>query len=324
MQLRQYPLAFLATTLLLTITEQQGVAFTLTYQPGGSYTALKQYQLSNGGQGIVQTSEPFVITSIEMDNFLENLRTAFPASTGWTFNQATKDIAGNQVPFDLAGSFNVSVYNADVRYQPTYLGLFEPVAVGAQIKLHYTAGLGDPIPAINQLHWIQWVRSNHSYATNTHGDNEDVIDVPSGQSNPFYDLIPGIAYTDEENFADGPKRFDIENDHLWSAELFLVEVPDPIKPKTVTVYNGISWGWRNLYTPPISLPPLPCDGSSGGGGCVTTANNFGIRELPLSDFDSGDPNQLPEKVPEPTTIFGLLALGAAGTIKILKNKFNKQ
>lgn len=121
----------------------------------------------------------------------------------------------------------------------------------------------------------------------------------------------------------GTGRPDIDEKHDWYAELYLVQ---ETAPKTVTIYNGISWGWNNTFTPssPISLPPIRCDGSSGGGGCFTTASDIAIRELPLSDFDSGDPNQSAEKVPEPTTILGLFALGAASTIQILKNKFNKQ
>ncbi|WP_026098655.1 PEP-CTERM sorting domain-containing protein [Kamptonema formosum] len=34
--------------------------------------------------------------------------------------------------------------------------------------------------------------------------------------------------------------------HYWSAELYLVE---PTAPKQVTIYNGISWGWKNEVVP---------------------------------------------------------------------------
>ncbi|PPT07655.1 hypothetical protein CKA32_004779 [Geitlerinema sp. FC II] len=196
----------------------------------------------------------------ETNYFLERLSIAFPS---WDFEKSDND---------LIGSFDIWEYYTDVN------DFRHPGQdyIGSQIKIRYTPGYGDPTPAENQLHWIQRVISNHSSATGVHGDDEDVIDVSSGQTNPFYDLIPNISFTDEDDFADGPKRPDLQNNHVWLGELFLVEIPDRSQPKKVTVYNGISWGWRNIYAASnISCTfednvvqnnePILSSGSGGGG-----------------------------------------------------------
>lgn len=48
-------------------------------------------------------------------------------------------------------------------------------------------------------------------------------------------------------FGDAPNRDDPQNDHTWDAELWLAkETREPVSlNKKVTLYNGISWGWRN-------------------------------------------------------------------------------
>ncbi len=200
-----------------------------------------------------------------------------------------------------------------------------PPGVGANIQLRYSPAVTynplinyNPTTAGSELHWIGRVMSNHNFKTNQHGDTEDVIDVASGQPNPFYDLNPSVTFTDEDDFADGPARPDLQNDHYWSAELYLVE-KTPGKQE-VTIYNGISWGWRNTVTPPppVSLPP--CVGGSGGGGCLTTVST----NRNLLFFNSGNAAQFRKPVDEPTTALGLLALGAWGAVQGLKIRKSKQ
>ena len=62
---------------------------------------------------------------------------------------------------------------------------------------------------------------------------------------PFYD--ESSPFATEVNFYDNPFRSDIKENHNWAAELYLVE---ETSPKTVTIYNGIKWGWKNTYIPP--------------------------------------------------------------------------
>ncbi|MEG4508066.1 hypothetical protein QUA81_31065 [Microcoleus sp. F6_B4] len=175
------------------------------------------------------------------------------------------------------------------------------------------------------VQWIQRVYSNHSLNPDQHGFIENILDINVGQTTPYYrgsagnglDLIPPKPY---RFFADRPYRVDPVESHFWEAELYLVSEEQDIvtRKRTVTIYNGIKWGWKNN-----SRLKSTCNGSSGGGGCLTvTATNSNAltnRELPLSDFDSSDPNQSPEAVPEPTSAFGaLLAMWGLGTLKRLK------
>ncbi len=301
MKSRQYSLAFLAATLLVTLTKQSSSAFTITFHPSVDPSSVANYYLSDGSQGTVQTALVSSLTLGGTMQFIDKLEETFPTSQGWIFNPASQD---------LEGSFEIRTYYANVQGNPP--------GVGSQFQLFYNPAGSDPTPAGNQLHWIQRVVNNHNLTNNPgHGNNEDVIDVPLGQTNPFYDLIPGISFTDEDDFADGPTRPDPWNEHTWFAELHLVEIPDPVNaPKTVTIYNGISWGWRNTVTPPNTGGG--CNGSSGGGGCAGT---FVSQELPLSDGVNA--SQSPYSVPEPISTFGLLGLGAWGVFQGLKIRKNK-
>jgi PEP-CTERM putative exosortase interaction domain len=346
-QLRQYFLVLLTTPLLVSLTARSGWAFSFTLpsqQPSSPCTLSSFYcnpaSYSNPNFGTVTTT----IKSVSQlplggtNTFFNLLTSSVWKDNGWTFNKAQS----NQ---NIQGYFEIGVYKPYA--QPSTNG---GVTVGADIQIVYHPVAGQD-PMGSNVHWIQRVVSNHALVTYSNGvqelkpfgTNEDKIDVVEEQKDPnlkaqvgsqtiilgpnpiftpYYDTVsPNANPIYFEDFSTRPNG---QDNHDWYAELYLVQ---ETTPKTVTIYNGISWGWNNTFTPsppPISLPPLPCDGSSGGGGCVTTASDIAIRELPVSDFDSGDPNQLPEKVPEPTTILGLLALGAAGTIKIFKNKFNKQ
>ncbi len=142
------------------------------------------------------------------------------------------------------------------------------------------------------------------------------------------------------------------------------------EPKTVTIYNGIRWGWKNKFIPErcpnnnsycsTSKPPSPtdpppsCDSSSGGGGSGGGSGGGGCsesnwagtnnRELPLfqeDEFDSDDfyvvqqeasefnsfnankiarprtpvptaSKQIPQSIPEPSTVAGILTIGLLG------------
>ncbi|NER03709.1 MAG: PEP-CTERM sorting domain-containing protein [Okeania sp. SIO3C4] len=238
MQLRQqYSLGFFATTLLVVLTSQSSFAFTITpAQPGASMTfdPSEEYTLPDGRKGIT-TLDPLSVTEITRGGtagFLAQLRAEFPATAGWNFTAAAAD---------LAGSFNIDIYDA----QGT------PGRVGAEFQLQYNPGAGDPTSAGNDLHWIQRVVNNHNITTNPgHGNPENVIDIPLGQTNPFYDQIPGIIGTDEDTLYDFPGRTDADENHFWFAELYLVEETAPM---TVTIYNGVRWGWRNTIPEPSSV-----------------------------------------------------------------------
>ncbi|MFN9965203.1 MAG: hypothetical protein ACK52F_00325, partial [bacterium] len=239
MQQKQYSLGFFTTTLLVVLTSQSSFAFTITPpQPGASitYDPSEEYILPDGRQGVT-TLDPLSVTSIARGGtaaFLATLKAAFPA---WNFNKAAND---------LAGSFDVEVYDA----------LGTPSTVGADFRLQYNPAGGDPTPANNELHWIQRVVNNHKLGA-PHGTLDDKIDIVPSQDNPFYDTF-GDA--DEDSFHDFPKRFDADKNHFWFADLYLVELT---APQTVTIYNGVRWGWTNTVPEPSSVLGLLALGTLG-------------------------------------------------------------
>ena len=295
MQRYKYPLAILASAFVLVLTEQVAAAFQLNVNPGPNNLRLEQRDVVDARTGLhlgiitAQMSEPYVIERGGSDSFLNVLENSFQ---NWTFEQAEED---------LEGSFEITLYDTEIT--PKSNG----IEVGGQTLLYYQPGTNDPRPGRNSLHWIQRVVSNHSFATNQHGDDEDVIDIYPGQKNPFYDLIPGYPHLGGTFFEDRSVRPDIQNDHLWLAELYLAEVKDLNKSTVVTIHNGITWGWRNIFTPVQASaptdPPPACDnssstsgggsgGGSGGSGC--SDNGWGDerdnRELPLFEEDEFDEN----------------------------------
>jgi hypothetical protein len=213
-------LSFLSTALLITLTAQSSLAFSISQ----SNTIVSEtYFLENPSRQGITTLNPVYATSITRGGtlgFQATLQTYFP---NWTINTA---------PNDLAGIFDIQRYAA----QGT------PTRVGAELILEYIPGAGDPTPLGNTLHWIQRVFDNHNLTNNPgHGNYENVID--SGANDPYYDTV---GNANETYFSDFPGRIDAANNHTWFAELYLVEENSP---QNITIYNGIQWGWNNNVQP---------------------------------------------------------------------------
>jgi hypothetical protein len=349
MRLQQYFTFLLTAPLLVALSNEESFAFYFTMppqQPDSPCTLQSRYCLSmsytQAGLGTI-TTDIKPVSSLKLggtDKLFSLLSSSVWAKNGWTFNRATKD---------LMGSFNISIYAPFVIPKT---GNIPVDNVGAEIKVLYKPVVGkDPVD--NQVHFIQRIFDNHAIISTLsgpidlgHGSLEDRIDTMREQTdtkyiqsqqqifNPFYDTYGRITRDAQNNtilFQDLSNRIDMFDNHDWSAELYVVR---ETAPKTVTIYNGISWGWKNTYTPPkvSSSPkpnptPLPCNGGggSGGGGCIraSSVQNL-LQELPLSDFDSGEVFVPPESVPEPTTILGILGIGVWGAALRLKRKNHKQ
>jgi hypothetical protein len=220
---QKYSLSFFTTTLLITLTTQSSLAFGISQL--GTVSNSESYFLANPDrQGVTQLLNPIGVTSITRGGtpgFLTQLQTRYQ---NWTFNTA---------PNDLAGIFNITTYAAQGTAQ----------RVGAELRLEYIPGPGDPTPLNNSLHWIQRVFNNHDNQTDVHNDFDDKIDVGSQLINPFYDTLGDAT---ETTFHDFSGRIDTENNHSWLADLYLVEGDGP---QNVTIYNGIQWGWSNNVQP---------------------------------------------------------------------------
>jgi len=250
MFLRQkYSLSFFATTLLIALTTESSLAFSIKPVPFLTEGATEvwdldeSYNLANPQRRGTTTLSPTRGTHLPRggsSGFLSTLRRSFPR---WTFSAASRD---------LSGSFEVRRYNAIGSAKRGEEG------VGAEFLLEYIPGAGDPTPQRNKIHWIQRVVDNHNITNNPgHGNSEDVIDtLIIGQLDPYYDTFGGLrkrfgseTYYDFSNrpaneriFYDIPRRGDIDRNHNWLAELYLVE---EIAPQQVRIYNGIQWGWQN-------------------------------------------------------------------------------
>jgi hypothetical protein len=305
----RYSLSFFATTLLITLTSQPSSAFTITSAKNGNFNNSVGYTLSNGAQGnaflapspVTQLSPMDLEKDGKVAPFLVLLRDLFKPKDGWTFTPAKND---------LAGSFELQHYY--VCAPQTQCGNERNVpatgGVGAFIDLTYVPSKGDPTPESSELHWIQRVENNHNATTNKHGDLENIIDVTaSNKTNPYYD---NGFFAGENFFVDRPYRPDEENDHNWTAELYLVEVKEPTNaPKTVTFYNGIKWGWGNRIT---ACPVPKKDNKSKGSNGITPGEQI---------VDETEPSSPCTKVPEPSSVLSLLM---GGTIALLGNWKKRQ
>jgi len=227
---QRYSLSCFTTTVLIALTTQSSLAFSITPPRSGNNEA--SYTLANQSRGTTRLSSLTSITRGGIIGFLGTLRRDFPT---WTFNSA---------PNDLVGRFEVGAYNAVGEYSDdTRVGL-----LGADLLFFYIPGIGDPTPTASSLHWIQRVYSNHS--STGHGNYEDIIDNGSEVANPFYD---GPSYSVPPYFEDRVRRPDLDKNHSWLAQLYLVEQTGP---RQVTIYNGVQWGWENKVEPvpePITL-----------------------------------------------------------------------
>jgi hypothetical protein len=228
---QRYSLSFFTTTLLMGLTTQPSLAFSITYSGSIEDRDIVQtYTLPNQSKGTT-TLRPGFVQSLPRGGTPSLLALLNSNFRSWTFNPARND---------LDGSFDIQIY--DAIYDPTTTP--EP-ATGAKLQLQYIPGsdIFDPTPARNNLHWIQRVISNHSRAG--HGINQNSIDIAFGASNPFYDTTFGLQPFDERTFYDRSTR-EASEDHSWLAELYLVDLTEP---QQVTIYNGIQWGWENKVEP---------------------------------------------------------------------------
>ena len=254
MFLRQkYSLSFFATTLLIALTTESSLAFSITspyvWDTEESYTLANQSTVTTRLSPINIASLPRGGTSSLLALLNLNFLT-------WTFTPASND---------LVGTFEIQAYDAVATSDN----------VGAQLLLNYIPGISvtDPTPELNNLHWIQRVYDNHNVTNNPgHGNIENVIDIGSGVTNPFYDTA---FLANETTFFDFSRRPDVNSSHNWLAELYLVE---EIAPRQVTIYNGIQWGWENTVESVPEPLTILASGVSLGFGVLFKKNVQGNRK----------------------------------------------
>lgn len=258
-------------------------AFDITpAQPGAdtTYRLTDVYTLPGGQQRSVSLNpagaEELILGGT--DSFLATLQAEFPT---WTFTSAAADLNGD---FNIESYYACGTGTTDCGTERGVPGTI----IGNFIDVIYEPGTGDPTAAGNDLHWIQRLASNHALgAGGGPGVNVDKIDIRAGHTDPVQGDCDDLPYYDcgyfagETFFVDRPSRAsDPVNDKIWTAELYLVE---ETAANTVTIYNGIRWGWvstnsdvRALTAPPSSIRFEDSSPPAGGSTVVTGIGTSGI------------------------------------------------
>lgn len=259
---RESSLIGLITTLLVGLTNQASIAFSVT--PSKAW-----YDVLNVGSGASQfykreakykfsdlegktELDPIYVQELPLggtSDFLQKLESTYGSNQGWSY-----EVGGN-----LNGIFDIEYYYACGLTTNCGGDLTDPInsvkfaprrgGVGASFQLRYIPGEGDPNPNESTLHWIQRVVSD---GFSGYGGYSDIIDTGVHRETPFYD-ITGAA--NEEYFVDRP-YVGVDTGY-WNAQLYLVEQKDPENDSgKITIYNGVQWGWKNTITRRDDDPPV--------------------------------------------------------------------
>ena len=346
MRSRRYAFVFPAATLLLALTGQSVLGFSLTGSTQG-FSANDPLPGFNF-EVTVQTDDVRRTRRNERNELLELLDDT-------TFSQRYEFRAGRR----LSGTFNI---RNNTPCTPDINCNGQRNVVGSIFDLTFTPSGKDPKLSPN-LYWIQWLSADWSrqqpkyefidiYFQSQFTDPNILSPHPS----PYYPARRRSELDPSGNrafhFFDSPFTRNIAYNNDWDFQLYLAH--ERIRRdatgifREVTVYNGISWGWTNTVT---QSDGGNNGGSNGGGGGIGSGgsggggiggsggggiiSSFRTREVPLfdNDFDNDSEEGAPdapdvektkiEKVPEATSLFGLFALSGLGIFQWLKNRKDK-
>ncbi|WP_341731469.1 hypothetical protein [Microcoleus sp. EPA2] len=282
MQLRPYPLVLLTASLLLGLTGQQESAFSFSLG-GDTSSKTISYKDPIKAEGKITVKQVKLLDPpAQSSDFIKNLKTLFQ---GWEFNTVQID-----------GRFEVLENNP--YYTPEANFPDEATHVGAKFQLNYLYQIAENGVSssfhnnINNLHWIQRV-TNYEFFNDRKGEPNNFIDVPSFQGNPFYDLqFPGMLQPGV--FKDYPFRNNVSIGHTFDAELYLVEKTADNK---VSIYNGVSWGWKSTINRPKTSKKFSDSLASG-----FEVDRFNLPNLtPGSKYIAWTNNDLPSNRCNPNT-----------------------
>ena len=245
---------------------------------------------------------------IDFGGNLQNAQGSYAgAAGGWSYTSAATSLAAN--------SLNVTAN--DVSGSSTGVGIASS-ATTLGVAVDYSG------PAIANAHWIQVIADNHKLGA-PHGTLDNKIDITGTDTTPYYDESFAANAT---TFLDAPTRSDPTNTHWWLADLYYAS--GPLTPGAVTLFDGLLYGWGNLYFSGLDLAAFLASGNAAFLTVPNLSNALGINlngvlnqtqlndlaaELPTleADFDAEVAANPGIAAPEPASLLilgsALLALG---------------
>jgi hypothetical protein len=252
MNVQQCTIIFSSAALLLILAESS-FAFSIT----GPRTGRSVNKPFDNGSITVETIDLEELSPPRKNSdFMTLLRRDFRKSQGWFFNRSNRNLVNNLIVTD---------------YKPCLLELectkniskpgqvFITNLLGAALALEYRpTRFENNLPG--DFDWIQRIFTNDSNGPQNPGNTETYLDN-GGFSTPFYPGIAGMLpgqTTPTVVFLDAPERLDYKREIFWYAELYLTKSfrnPNTNR-NTVTVFNGVKWGWTSKFTPCVPRAPV--------------------------------------------------------------------
>jgi hypothetical protein len=278
---------------VVTMGIPQAAPTTFTFPNGFRYTSTNTYHpvdvyRAPGGFGVA-----FLFPPVPIDqplggvgaagalNFLGVLQQTFPTPLLGCLPNATVFcfVAGNNL---ANNSLIVTAY--DVKGSANYVGIRDG-ANGANGRFAgFSVQIANGKAPAGNIHWIQVINDNHNVTNNRgHGNGENIIDT-NVPTLPYYDGPGNTGFAaGSSTFLDPPNRSDGTSSHYWIADLYLATGPANFAPGQVTIYNGMLWGWGNLFFPVgnnIARLITGINGATSSVGSFETA----VGDLPGSNF----------------------------------------
>ncbi len=276
----------------------------------GKYNPLSIYS-EPGGFGVAFLL-PLVPLSLPLGGggfFTTALTRAFTADAGWNFVPAANNLAQNSL------AVNADQVAGGPGY-PCWQGGGDCVGIYGTAN---TSGFAASYTgaAIANAHWIQAISTNSPAS----GQTSPYIVNKASIVNPYYD-VPYAA--NATAFVDAPNRSPTQSQY-WIADLYYASggavAGTKANPTQVTIYNGMVWGWADLWVPANNLLAFRAaidndfanvanlDGALGTD-LTSLLNQSDVSQLD-SEFDSA-------VTPEPAT--WILLLASVGTLIVLKGR----
>jgi hypothetical protein len=252
------------------------------------------------------------------------------------FESLVYEACGTSAPNDCPVSTFLP-YGPNIGLQPK-----NKDAVGALFTMRYKPAPGEPSGA--NANYVQVANSSYSNFAGSpcvYPANTWYIDRLCNAATPFY--LNALGLSSGTFFADRPFFSKSELNIVFMADLFFVKQDNN---NLVTLYDGVSWGWRNDVTrvskvapsllSPLSPSPNPPRSPQPNGRCFGDASCYGNyyaasinSDLIIAESDIlSDSNALQiqeaESVPTPALLPGMIATGIYHGRKWRKRKQRNQ